>query len=293
MSCSNNAAPINVTSTNNKCDVTCNFSFDYGISTLNVTNTGDHLLLSYDGKTDVTYNHEKYTVRESRIYKPSLNKYNGTYVDAELFIHHISMTGKNLLVCVPIINSNSSSASNQMFSEIIPYIPSQLNEQITINTNQYTLNKFIPRGGYFVHDSPLPYPPCNGNYTIIMFDPSIAINMNNENMNTLASVLSETEKHVRIINDNDLYYNEKGTRNPSSSTDTDEIYIQCNALDENGNIIEEEPSISRERNAKPYLSMSDDIKKYLEISGGVAGGIVTVIIIVFIWRKIKQKLSSE
>jgi carbonic anhydrase len=301
MACTTGTSPIDVTTTQNRCDLTCKYRYSYGNSSLSVTNNTDHLTFSYDGLSDVTYNADNYTVQEIRLYKPSLNLYHGSRVDAELIIHHTSITGQNLLVCVPINNSDSSSAASSLFNGIIPYVPSDVGESQSINVADYNLNTFIPQAPYFSYIGSLPYQPCNGNYNIVLFDPAYAINMSSDNMNTVASVITGIAPTIQPVGEGGgLYYNEKGTTQ-NSGTGEDDIYIKCNALDEDGNIIPDDEDGNGENNiigrnvdetGEGGFKMTDETRTYLESIGGVVGGVLFIYLAITLFNKFTDRVSA-
>jgi carbonic anhydrase len=274
--CSSGSMPVNVTTTNKTCSTNCQYTFDYGLSSLNVTNNGDYLDLSYDGKTDVTYNGDKFTIQDIRLYKQSLNKYNGYYSDAELIIHHINQDGKNVLVCIPIKSNDAKSESEIMFSNIIKHSPSDKGDKASINISNYTMNNFIPKSSYYVYNGgSLPYLPCTGSYDILLFGIESAINMTYADMKILDSIICGQEnKDVKTVDEDNYFYNETGTKNVIN----DEIYISCNEVDDKGNILQDgvkSPLDLEKLNSSTNLTDKDKEKymKYVEAAGGIIGGI--------------------
>ncbi len=299
MSCTIGTSPINVTQTNNKCESTCHYAYNYGISSLTVNNKVDHLQFSYDSNSsNVTYNNTKYNVEEIRLYKPSLNKYNGTHLDAELIIHHTGDGANNLLVCIPIKGSNSASTSMNMFKSIIPFSPPK-NDSTSINVSNYTLNNFVPKGGYYSYIGTLPYLPCTGKYNIILFDPNIAANMSLDNLRTLGTLIQSLNPTIKNIDKKDLFYNEKGTLSQDAISG-DDIYIKCSALDEEGNEIvtdQQGNMLSTQQISDPSFTPSKEreqkILKYVETGGQVLLGVVLMYGLYIGIRKVVKKLSEE
>jgi hypothetical protein len=190
---------------------------------------GDHLKFSYDAPdSTVIYNDVNYSVKDIRLYKPSLNEYYGSHVDAELIIQHIGNGADNLLVCIPIITSNNKSSSSTLFNNLIPYAPVNGNPPVSVNINNYNLNYIVPRGAYYSYTGTLPYDSLNGTYNIIVFDYSkVKANMNTSNMSTLGTLIVPTNENVNNdYNSNILYYNAAGTTNDALITG-DDIYIDC------------------------------------------------------------------
>lgn len=274
--CTSGSMPVDVIKTNKTCSVNCQYSFNYGISSLNVTNKGDYLELSYDGNNDVTYNGDKYDINDIRIYKKSLNKYNGSYADAELIIHHINNNGKNLLVCIPIKSNDSKSDSEQMFANIIKHAPTNKNEKSSINMSNYTMNNFVPKASYYVYNGgSLPYLPCTGSYDILLFSEGSSINMTHSDMKILGNIICEQKNEkIKEINKDNYFYNETGTKDVIN----DDIYISCNEVDDKGNILQDGvktpfDSTTLEGSTNLTEKNKEKYKKYIEIAGGIIGGI--------------------
>jgi carbonic anhydrase len=309
MACNEGSTPINVTTTQNKCNLNCLYQYDYGISSLNVTNNGDHLKFSYDGggsDTTIRYNNHDYNVQECRLYKPSLNQYNGQRKDAELIIHHINSSGSNLLVCIPIDNNNAASASSALFSQIIPFVPSTTGSTQTINVSNYTLNHFIPKAAYYYYRGTVPYQPCSGTYNIILFDPAHAINMATDHMNTLSSVITGLSPTIQSTNEAHYYYNEKGTT--QNELLGDDIYIDCRPVEEvdgegneinipgSGGVSQLSSSLQNSGAGQAARSMqaglSSETIDILISFGGVIAGIGLMYGLMYLWRRVNNRISD-
>lgn len=278
-SCTSGSMPIDVKTTTQKCSSNCAYSFNYGLSSLKVTNNGDYLLFDYDGTNDVTYNGNQYEIEEIRLYKSSLNQYNGKYVDAELIIHHVNNKGNNLLVCIPINNSNSNSDSKILFGEIIHLAPANEGGQSSINVANFTLNNIVPKAPYYVYNGSLPYYPCSGSYDIILFDSNYAINMSNDDMTTLSNIIcSDNKKEVQKTDSKNFFYNSTGT----TDVVDDDIYISCNQVDDMGNIIDTDAvqgsNLAEENKLNSSINLTEREKEnmiiYAESIAGIIGGLV-------------------
>lgn len=234
-------SPIEIQETKMTCDNKCSYKFDYGNADCTVTNNTDHLLLSYKNSTStVTYNDNPCTVQEVRLYKPSLNNYYGTKADAEIIINHSTNGGNNLLVCVPITASDSKTRSSQMLKPIIQLAPiSENDEPANVNISDYTLNNVVPAGAFYNYTGTLPYDDNNGTYDIIIFDNASESSSTilPVSLETLGTIIEPTgSSYNNSFNLNNLFYNKTGTAEPPSG---DDIYIDCNLVDSEGNIIED------------------------------------------------------
>ena len=120
--CGNATSPVDIKQSgiNKSCKNKCKFQFDYGNSSCNVTNKGDHLSIAYDQTTSkqAQLNSQDYYVTDIRIYSPSLHTYNGTNADAEILILHHS-DNQNMIVSIPLSATESSNSASSLLKTII------------------------------------------------------------------------------------------------------------------------------------------------------------------------------
>lgn len=241
-------SPINIKTTNVKCQNTClySFNYDYANSSCTITNGGDHLKFSYDAPASIIiYNDVNYHVEDIRLYKPSVNEYYNSPVDAELIINHSGDGGMNVIVCVPLIASDGKSKSNTLFNQLIPNAPlmpadSTESSGRVVNVQNYSLNSFLPHASYYSYTGTLPYQTSHEPNNIIIFDSQkVSINMSTSNMDTLGTIISPPSNIPPINNSyniNHLYYNTVGTTEDELG---DDIYIDCQLLDSSGDVVQE------------------------------------------------------
>lgn len=244
MSCLKSTAPINL-SKNKKvssCTDKCKLQFSYSDSNCSVTNKGDHLLIGYDNsaKDPIIFNNDELNVSQIRIYRPSLHTFEDEQTDAEMVIFH-SSTGRNLLICIPMVLSDQISTSSLSLSHIIKKTlknaPNEdektqinFNGQIKFNLNDY-VKKHTP---YFAYTGTLMYPPCSGTYNYIVFHPEHAkINISPKDLSNLKKLISSSDYSTK---DNTYSFNETGAM--SLGVEGDDIYIKCNPTGEDGEILE-------------------------------------------------------
>jgi carbonic anhydrase len=234
MSCPNGTAPIDIKMVDNQrtCEYKCDYSFQYNNSSCTATNRGSYISLSYDPSSSppVSYNSSGYDVKELRIYRPSLHSYSGNKVDAELIIIHNSVTGaKPLLVCIPInknLSSNASSISAIFFKTVIDTMANNANrvdQTTTVNLNRYNLNSLIPKKPFFSYSGTEPYLPCNDNVDYIVFNSENGLDMLNETITRMNSIISSNSYTIKT--GPELFYNKKGPTPWGGGGG--EIYIDC------------------------------------------------------------------
>ena len=214
---------INISSDNvvGECELKCSYNYKYVNSSCTATNNGVMLLLSYDKTSTppVTFNNNKYDVGQIAIYSPSFHKYNGELMDAEIIItHNPILGGSQFAVAIPIIQSTSSTDATALLSEIIRAVSSGAptnGESTVISLSNYSLNKFISKKPFYNFSDTL------NNIEYIAFDKKDSIDLSQQMLNTLKSVISGY--NITAYGGN-LFYNKHG---PNSNSTESDIYISC------------------------------------------------------------------
>jgi len=176
MSCPNNEATKLKTRQEDQCKENCSFNFSYSPnSSCILTNKGDYLDIKTDGKNNVTYNNQKIVLNDVRLYTPSLHTFDGESTDAELILKHAGANGQNIMVSVPIIAKEGNGDSSSFFSKIASYIPSK-GESANVNVSNWSLDDILPapKTPFYHYTGDSPYPPCNMQAVIIIFDKDYA-----------------------------------------------------------------------------------------------------------------------
>lgn len=288
--CQNATAPVNISkdTITGPCVLKCDYNHKYGIYTPNITNKKQYLSLNYSGKANpVKYNNENYNVQEVRIYQPSLHKYNGAKSDGEIMIIH-NGPGKNLIVSVPFIAGSKTDMGSSQLNTLIEEAASRtpnVDESVTSSSGDFSLDNFIPKKkGFFAYTGTLAYQPCNGSYSYVVYNLGDGLNINPNILNNLRKI---TFSNIVEMRDNSVFFNKKGA-NADGLGDSN-IYIDCQPVNEEGQILVQEGSTSSSSNGnlEPI-----DVEKlmpfvYIFIGIGVAYGII------YSARKLFKKLKNE
>jgi len=273
--CPNATAPVNIAmnKVTGPCSLLCSYNHKYGIYSPNVTNKKSYLSLNYSGKTNpVTYNNVNYNVNEIRIYQPSLHKYNGLLADGEILIIH-GGSGKNLIVSIPFkVGSKTDKGSVQLSSileESALRTPNE-KESVTLTLGDFSLDNFIPdKKPFLSYSGTLPYSPCNGSYSYIVYDITNALNITNNLSKKLQKIIQYTSVEIKTAN---LFYNKQGAN--ANKSDNAEIYIDCQPVNEEGELLVKE-NTSSDNNNSNTIDLSE-IEPFLYVIAGIciASGIV-------------------
>lgn len=268
----------------NACTLKCDLAFDYGdISDLKITNVGDYLSLrSTATNKPVTYNLSTYNVSEIRIYRQSVNKFNGKNSDGELIIIHTSNEGKPPVhICVPIKKGNSADVASGILSTVISQASLRANSSgkevlMQVEDFEYNLNDFVPRKPFYM--------ALVNSVNYIIFPPSsnTYIYINIPDFETLTTIT--TAKTYTSINP-PISYNARGP----SIAKSDEIYIDCQPVGESDN----KKTVVTD-NGKPALSAAFNLNTFFSnvFIQLILGSLVFVIFIVII-NKFLDAMSSK
>lgn len=230
------------------CNLKCSYQFDYVPTNLQIKNMGDYLQWKVDevSTPPVIYNDDFYNVLEARLYWKSIHAYlndstsEPIYADAELVIVHLNRKStKQLLVCIPIANSSTTTAESAYFfdhilTEVARTAPSK-GHQTSYNKSTFSLDKFVPNKPFYSYNGTLPWPPENGSIDYIVFDKEDAITMSPNAYNVFKKVIRENE--IDAISDtvvkSEIFYNPNGPISPTAG----EIYIDCQPTGDDGEIL--------------------------------------------------------
>jgi carbonic anhydrase len=289
--CQNTTAPINLEKGGKYQDCTekCKLIYKYGLSNCTVENKGTYLDIECASAPNViNYGGSDLTVSSVRLYLKSLNTYDGFNADGELIITHTAGGGKNVYICIPIVNNEKSGTSSKWFSKIIPFSPTKKNTSIPINVNNFTLNDVIPQSAFYIFDGGTFSWGCNNKDEMIIFHKDQAINMKNREFKTLASLI-KSESMVKITPKADeMNFNKKGTSNgPGESPDAEGKSLTCTPVEDGESkslydtIV---PSTKGVASVDTSTGM-DFIQKYKDLIIGIIVGLIIICILGYIIRK--------
>ena len=258
------------------CIEKCSYNFNYPKTHLTITNNDTYLSMVFldtaDQQTNITYNNADYTVSEIILTWPSLHNFNGQQLDGELIVYHVSTTGSNLWVCVPIKKSDYS--SSQALSNILDESSTLANKPDLVfnyQNDDFSLQDLIPEKPFYNY---------TGNYGTLTGD---FIVFDSLNVITINSTIF-TNIFQQIINQNNLlltggsiYYNEKG---PNLENLNDGIYISCNPTGESNDLVD----ISKPKNNVSFSEYNNNVMIFLKI-------IVGILLMIFVFACISGLFS--
>ena len=243
MSCPNATAPIDIVrSIADECDLKCDYSFKYPMTSVTADNKGDFIRLSFDPEKEpsVRFNNAKYNCQEARIYQPSLHTFAGKHSIGEMVIVHQSdTTAQTLLVCVPIVEDPASKGStiDALMTQIAAGAP-RAGSRTGISMDNFSLDRAVPNKPYYSYTGTLPYSPCNNKVDYVVFDSNFGMKLGASGMASLATPghsIITSQSYAVHTNPDGYYINNRG---PSPMTATgDDIYIECHPTGADGKVL--------------------------------------------------------
>jgi carbonic anhydrase len=280
MDCPTATAPINIVKSLNSgdCDLKCDFQPGYQPTSVYAENREVFIRLTFDSDNNppVVFNKEKYNVSEARLYQPSLHRYGGTQLPAELIISHQNTSqNKELLVCVPIIDSSSSAGIVDSLINQVAIRANSLGGKTSIGVNNFTLSDLVPMKPYYSYTGTLPYFPCmKDGVDYIVYGQQYAIEIQSSSLKKLKKVIMANSYHPHK-NPDGFFYNKNG---PTLGDIDGDIYIECNPTGADGKVIVPEGGST---GVNPSENIMENILNFLKspYSSALFGIIVLFIII--------------
>ena len=281
MSCGD--APIDITSPAGTCELKCEYNFDYKDSNVVITNSGNHLKLSYDlgSSPQVKYNAEDYNPREVRLYVPSIHRYQGQHADAELVIVH-SSGSKNLIVSVPITQSRTQSRTTKFLDQVANYVANftpNSGDTASMGNAVWNLNDWVPEKPYYSYSGSAPYSPCAGGFDYVVFNRYDAATIRPD---TLAK-LKKSVASSGIGTKPNTFYNSTGpARQGLDSIGEDDIYISCQPTGTSED--QEVVGGAKEKPTNFFAETADYVIKADLLRSPVTAAIASALIMVLVYK---------
>jgi len=224
----------------------------------------------------IKFKNDFFYLRKMTIHYTSMHTINDSYYDLEVLLYHnrnpINDADGGVIISVLMKKGVDYGTANEFMNEFINQMPSNdmpVEQDITVSEN-WNPEQLLPASkSFFYYDGALPYPPCNINWTFIIFEEAIEISQN----------IIDTV-HVYILGNNlnirPIQRTPKGISifyNANSSLDTNQDLSGADTL-------EAEPTLP----ITPNLSSVSWLKQNIYYIKGI---IITIVLILMIYVAIK------
>lgn len=257
---------LNNTDSIKKCSERCKLEVDYSLEpNATITNLrkdkNGGIVFTYVSPIKVLFNGEPHNNTFCSIIKPPIHKYKQDVV-AELNIMHSSRT-ELLILIIPIVKKNTT---HSFLSEV-------LNTNETSKTSStLNLTNVVPKSSYHYYKGPMLGLPLSNN---IIFPANVGLGITQEDLDKIPNL----EKNKFVFFDNTS--NVKLFNNNGLNVGDDDIYIDCNPVDDNGNTIKNK-----------YDTANMDTGKLMK-SVGIIVGIIGAILLIGIAYLVYKKMGNK
>ena len=220
MVCPPSKIPINIKSKSEYPDtnITNLLQLDYEDSVCRIKNMCSHLLIPYEDsqKTPVVFDNKYYRLKNIKIYRPSLHKFDGIETEGEIMLNHKGEK-ETLKICIPLVKTDEEKNENNTLKQIFRHSFSKVQcngESVMIHNIILNAKSFIPKTkGFYYYESTTPMDDpcvCRNNicgettHVVVYHKDDGYVGISSENKVILNKLLT---KHVHGINDASYKYN--------------------------------------------------------------------------------------
>ena len=187
--CSNKAkrtAPLNIdTSTISPCNALCRLSMKYEPTTCSISMVNNIPTVTFSPNCIIKFKNDFFYLRKMTIHYTSMHTINDSYYDMEVLLYHnrnpINDADGGVIISVLMKKGADYGTTNEFMNEFINQMPSNdmpVEQDITVSDN-WNPEQLLPGSkSFFYYDGALPYPPCNPNWTFIIFEEAVEISQN-------------------------------------------------------------------------------------------------------------------
>ena len=278
--CSNKStriSPLNIdTSVISSCNVLCRLAVKYEPTTCSISMVNNIPTVSFTPNCIIKFKNEFLYLRKMTIHYTSMHTINNSYYDVEVLLYHnrnpINDTDGGVIISILMKKGADFGQANEFMNEFINQMPANdmpIEQDITVSDNWNPEQLFPTSKSFFYYDGSLPYPPCNSNWTYIIFEEAVSISQN------IIDII-----HIYILNNNTNIRPIQKT--PSSVS----IFYNANSqLDttkdfENAETLEKQPTLPTIVNVTSETWLKRNIYYF-------KGIIITIILILMIYISIK------
>ena len=187
--CSNKTlrtSPLNIDTSNiSPCNALCRLSVKYEPTTCSISMINNIPTVTFSPNCIIKFKNEFLYLRKMTIHYTSMHTINESYYDVEVLLYHnrnpINDSDGGIIISILMKKGVDYGDANEFMNEFINQMPANdmpIEKDITVSDNWNPLKLFPHSKSFFYYDGALPYPPCNTNWTYIIFEEAVPISQN-------------------------------------------------------------------------------------------------------------------
>jgi len=239
-------SPINIDTSNiSECNGLCSLSVRYNPSSCNIQNMNITPIINYDTGSFIKFKGILYEMTKMTIHTPSMHSVNGNFYDMEVLLYHClnrsscSDSGGVIISILFKSTSDDSGRVNAFFNEFINEIPVEeqpLEQNVPVSADWNVETLFPRTKSFFYYEGSLPTPPCDENWTWIVFEETQ--NISSLTVNAFKLAFADNTRAIRSLNPEGtplnlkrvVYYNSNVKFDDEDAYDTQKIDNEIQAL---------------------------------------------------------------
>ena len=199
-------APINIdTSKVSPCHTTCKMAMKYGKTKCYVQNENSMPTVYFDPTSYCKFKGMIYILKKMTIHVPSMHTVNNSGYEMEalmyFYLNPTDMDSGGVIASVLFKKGPDHGDANQFFNQFVNQLPAAdsggMEKDVDVSS-EWNPEMVLPDSkSFFYYEGALPYPPCNQNWSIVVFEEVIPISTNI--IKTVKYLLGDSGKNVRDI----------------------------------------------------------------------------------------------
>jgi carbonic anhydrase len=214
-----NQSPINIdTETTQHCKSLCSFKTIYKPSKCYVNYSNNLIRIKYSSGSYLEYQNILYELKEITIHVPTLHSIDNSKYDLEIcMIHNLSGDNKTtttsdtpngIMLCRLFESGPHYGSAETFINQVINEIPKEsinYDKEVEVSKD-WGANLLMPENkSFYMYDGSLPFPPCDVNYKVIVYEDIGRIGRTNLDIFKLN--LGENVRFTQDIGDRIVMYN--------------------------------------------------------------------------------------
>jgi len=238
-----NQSPVNIDTENTQyCNSLCNFKTIYKSSKCYINYNNNLVRIKYSSGSYLEYQNILYELKEITIHVPTLHSIDNSKYDLEIcMIHNLSGDNKTtttsdtpngIILCRLFQSGPHYGSTEQFINQIINELPKEsinYDKEIEVSKN-WSANLLIPENkSFYMYDGSLPFPPCDVNYKVIVYEDIGSIGRTNLDIFKLN--LGENIRLTQDLGNRIImytpYYNEKEKKDSIKDEISTNKFLKC------------------------------------------------------------------
>ena len=198
-------APLNIdTSKIDPCNSLCRLSSKYEATTCSISMSNNIPTVTFSPNCLIKFRNEFLYLRKMTIHHTSMHTINESYADLEILLYHnrspTSDDEGGVILSILLKKGDDYGTANEFMNEFINRMPSNempIEKDIDVSSHWNPEQLFPSSKSFFYYEGALPYPPCEPNWTFIIFEEIVPIAQNI--IDTVKYMIGPGNKNIRPI----------------------------------------------------------------------------------------------